>query len=33
MFTGIIEAVGVIEKIEENGSNIDFTLTCPLPTN
>ncbi|NML58699.1 riboflavin synthase [Chryseobacterium cheonjiense] len=30
MFTGIIEAVGVIEKIEENGSNIDFTLTCPF---
>ncbi|GAB0156154.1 riboflavin synthase [Chryseobacterium sp. Alg-005] len=30
MFTGIIEAVGVIEKIEEKGSNIDFTLTCPF---
>ncbi len=30
MFTGIIEAVGVIDKIEENGSNIDFTLTCPF---
>lgn len=30
MFTGIIEAVGRIEKIEENGSNIDFTLTCPF---
>jgi len=30
MFTGIIEAVGVIEKIEENGSNVDFTLTCPF---
>lgn len=30
MFTGIIEAVGVIEKIEENGSNIDFTLSCPF---
>lgn len=30
MFTGIIEAVGIIEKIEENGSNIDFTLTCPF---
>ncbi len=30
MFTGIIEAVGTIEKIEENGSNIDFTLTCPF---
>ncbi|WP_294303193.1 riboflavin synthase [uncultured Chryseobacterium sp.] len=30
MFTGIIEAVGIIEKIEQNGSNIDFTLTCPF---
>ncbi len=30
MFTGIIEAVGVVERIEENGSNIDFTLTCPF---
>lgn len=30
MFTGIIEAVGVIEKIEEKGSNINFTLTCPF---
>lgn len=30
MFTGIIEAVGVIDKIEEKGSNIDFTLTCPF---
>ncbi|MCJ8153602.1 riboflavin synthase [Chryseobacterium sp. SSA4.19] len=28
MFTGIIEAVGTIEKIQENGSNIDFTLSC-----
>jgi riboflavin synthase len=30
MFTGIIEAVGVVEKIETNGSNIDFTLSCPF---
>lgn len=30
MFTGIIEAVGVVEKIEQKGSNIDFTLTCPF---
>lgn len=30
MFTGIIEAVGVVERMEENGSNIDFTLTCPF---
>ncbi len=30
MFTGIIEAVGIIEEIQENGSNIDFTLSCPF---
>jgi len=30
MFTGIIEAVGVIEEIQGNGSNIDFTLSCPF---
>ncbi|WP_042722583.1 riboflavin synthase [Flavobacterium sp. B17] len=30
MFTGIIEAVGTIEKIETSGSNINFTLTCPF---
>ena len=30
MFTGIIEAVGVIEKIEKTGSNINFTLSCPF---
>ncbi|MDQ1097806.1 MULTISPECIES: riboflavin synthase [Chryseobacterium] len=30
MFTGIIEAVGVIEKMEIRGGNIDFTLTCPF---
>ncbi|MDR6517005.1 riboflavin synthase [Chryseobacterium camelliae] len=30
MFTGIIEAVGVIEKMETRGGNIDFTLTCPF---
>lgn len=30
MFTGIIETVGVIEKIQENGTNIDFTLSCPF---
>lgn len=28
MFTGIIEAVGTVEKIEKSGSNIDFTLSC-----
>ncbi len=30
MFTGIIEAVGIVEKIEKSGSNIDFTLNCPF---
>jgi len=30
MFTGIIEAVGVIEKMETRGGNIDFTLICPF---
>ncbi|WPO82387.1 riboflavin synthase [Chryseobacterium sp. JJR-5R] len=30
MFTGIIEAVGIIEEIQGNGSNIDFTLSCPF---
>lgn len=30
MFTGIIEAVGIVEKIEKIGSNINFTLSCPF---
>lgn len=30
MFTGIIEAVGIVEKIQQNGTNIDFTLSCPF---
>ena len=30
MFTGIIESVGVIERIHQNGTNIDFTLSCPF---
>ncbi|WP_292008844.1 riboflavin synthase [Chryseobacterium sp.] len=30
MFTGIIEAVGIVEKIERKGSNIDFTLSGPF---
>ncbi|MDR2206565.1 MAG: riboflavin synthase [Flavobacteriaceae bacterium] len=28
MFTGIIEAVGKVEKIEKKGNNIDFTIGC-----
>lgn len=30
MFTGIIEATAVVEKIENQGENIDFTLSCPF---
>ena len=30
MFTGIIEATGVVEKMESQESNIEFTLSCPF---
>ena len=30
MFTGIIEATAIIEKIEVSGENINFTLKCPF---
>lgn len=30
MFTGIIEALGVVKKIEKDGDNVHFTLTCPF---
>lgn len=30
MFTGIIEAQGVITSIAATGSNLDFTITAPL---
>ena len=30
MFTGIIEGIGVVEKIVENGSNFDITLSGPF---
>ena len=30
MFTGIIEAIGRIEKIEKEGSNIHFTISSPI---
>lgn len=30
MFTGIIEATGLVEKIEKSGTNINFTLSCPF---
>lgn len=32
MFTGIIEAVGVVENIEKKGRNINVTLNCPFVT-
>lgn len=32
MFTGIIEAVGVVENIEKKGRNINVTLSCPFVT-
>jgi riboflavin synthase len=28
MFTGIIEGFGIVDSIEKDGENIDFTLTC-----
>lgn len=30
MFTGIIEALGIIEAIEQEGTNYHFTLSCPF---
>ena len=30
MFTGIIEATGRVEKIEKEGTNILFTVSCPF---
>ena len=30
MVTGIVEAVGKVEKIEKSGNNIHFTLSCPF---
>lgn len=30
MFTGIIEALGKVENIQKDGSNIHFTLSCPF---
>jgi riboflavin synthase alpha subunit len=28
MFTGIIEQLGVVESIAQNGSNITYTIQC-----
>lgn len=30
MFTGIIEAIGKVEKIEKKDTNIHFTMSCPF---
>jgi riboflavin synthase len=30
MFTGIIEVLGKVEKIEKEDSNVHFTLSCPF---
>ncbi len=30
MFTGIIEALGRVEKIETEGGNVHFTVSCPF---
>jgi len=30
MFTGIIENLGKVEKIEKENSNVHFTLSCPF---
>ena len=30
MFTGIVEAIGTIQILETDGSNIHFTLKCPF---
>ena len=30
MFTGIIEATGEVKRIEKEGTNVHFTLSCPF---
>ena len=30
MFTGIIEVLGKIEKIEKEGTNVHYTVSCPI---
>jgi len=30
MFTGIIEATGIVESIDNKGTNVDFVLSCPF---
>lgn len=30
MFTGIVENIGIVEKIEKENENVHFTLSCPF---
>ena len=30
MFTGIVEALGVVKKLEKDGKNLHLTLSCPF---
>ena len=30
MFTGIIEVLGKVEQIEQEGTNVHYTISCPL---
>ena len=30
MFTGIVESMGSVLKIEKEGANVHFTLSCPF---
>lgn len=30
MFTGIIEVLGKVERIEKEGTNVHYTISCPL---
>lgn len=30
MFTGIIESIATVEKIEKEGTNVHFTFSCPF---
>ncbi|WP_298413115.1 riboflavin synthase [Hydrotalea sp.] len=32
MFTGIIECIGIVEKIEKNGTNTGFWISSPIST-
>ncbi len=30
MFTGIVEATGIVKHLEKKGKNVDFVLSCPF---